>query len=91
MGHCFWKCFGALEMPNGSLLKQYHPDGVMKVVRRRDSSERGICQNLLLASSFVKTLAPASGKCVVYFKQWVDFPKNTFVGGFEVDTNPNCA
>lgn len=47
-------------MPNRSLLKQCRPDGVMKVVRRRDSSERGICQNPLLASSFVKTLAPAS-------------------------------
>lgn len=47
-------------MLNGSLLKQYRLDGVMKVVRRRDSSEIDICQYLLLASSFVKTLAPAN-------------------------------
>ena len=47
-------------MPKGSLLKQYRPAGVMNVVRRRDHCERGICQKPLLASNFVKTLAPVS-------------------------------
>ena len=47
-------------MPKGSLLKQYLPVGVMKVVRRREEGERGICQKPLLASNFEKTLAPAS-------------------------------
>ena len=47
-------------MPKCSLLKQYRPAGVMNVVRRRDRCERGICQKPLLASNFVKTLAPVS-------------------------------
>ena len=47
-------------MPNGSLLKQYHPVGVMNVVRRREDCVRTICQKPLLASSFVKMLAPFS-------------------------------
>ena len=34
----FNKSSGALEMPKGSLLNQYHPNGVIKVVSGRDSS-----------------------------------------------------
>ena len=56
----FWKCSGALEIPNGSLLKQYFPNGVMKVVRCQEVSANGICQKLLLASSLLKTAAPES-------------------------------
>ena len=56
----FWKCSGALEIPNGSLLKWKRPNGVMKVVRRHDDFSRGICQKPLLASGFEKTLAPVS-------------------------------
>ena len=41
-------------------LKQKRPNGVMKVVRRADSGERGSCQNPELASSFKNTIAPAS-------------------------------
>ena len=41
-------------MPNGNLLKQNLPNGVMKVVRRADSFARGICQNPELASIFEK-------------------------------------
>ena len=51
-----WKISAAELMPNGSLLKQYHPDGVTKVVSSRDSSSRVICQNPLLASSFENIL-----------------------------------
>ena len=54
----FWNSSGALEIPKGSLLKQYHPLGEMKVVNGLDSGARGICQKPLLASSFVKTEAP---------------------------------
>ena len=35
-------------MSNGSLLTQYRPNGVTKVVSSRDSSSRGICQNPLV-------------------------------------------
>ena len=45
-------------MPKGSLLKQYLPNGVIKVVRGRDSGANGICQNPLLASSLLKIVAP---------------------------------
>ena len=51
-----WKISGAELMPNGSLLKQYRPNGVTKVVSSRDSSSRGICQNPLLASSLENIL-----------------------------------
>ena len=47
-------------MPKGTLLKQNRPMGVIKVVSRRDSFVRGICQNPELASSLVNTLAPDS-------------------------------
>ena len=47
-------------MPNGSLLKQYLPTGVMNVVRSREEGERGICQNPLLASNLEKIFAPLS-------------------------------
>ena len=57
---CFWKYSGAEVIPNGSLLKQNLPNGVMNVVRMADSSESRICQNPELASSFEKTLAPVS-------------------------------
>ena len=55
-----WKISGALDIPNGTLLKQKHPKGVMNVVSRLDSSARGICQNPLFASSLLKTFAPDS-------------------------------
>ena len=45
-------------MPKGSLLKQYHPNGIMKVVNKRDSLLSGICQKLLLASNLLNTVAP---------------------------------
>ena len=47
-------------MPNGSLLKQYLPEGVTNVISRQEGCERGICQNPLFASNFKKILAPAS-------------------------------
>ena len=47
-------------MPKGNLLKWYLPKGVTKVVSGRDSGDNGICQNPLLASNLVKTVAPAS-------------------------------
>ena len=49
-----------LDIPNGILLKQNRPKGVMNVVSKRELSARGICQNPLLASSLLKTFAPAS-------------------------------
>ena len=36
----FWKCSGALEMPNGSLLKQKRPNGVINVVSNREAGAR---------------------------------------------------
>lgn len=47
-------------MPKQSLLKQYLPYGVINVVSRADSLDRGICQNPEFASSFEKILAPSS-------------------------------
>ena len=47
-------------MSKGSLLKQYRPNGVMKVVNKRDSLLSGICQKPLLASNLLNTVAPAS-------------------------------
>ena len=46
---------GALEMPKSNLLKAYLPKGVIKVGSDLDSSDRGICQNPLLASNLLKT------------------------------------
>ena len=54
----FWNSSGALDIPKGSLMKQYRPDGVMNVVRWQDSFSRGICQNPLLAQSLLKSVAP---------------------------------
>ena len=62
---CRWNISGALEIPNGSLLKQKHPKGVIKVVSSLDSSASGICQNPLLASSLLNTVAPDSCAKVV--------------------------
>ena len=56
----FWKISGTLEIPKGSLLKQNLLKGVTNVVRRRDSGDRGICQNPLLASNLVNSVAPTS-------------------------------
>ena len=56
----FWKCSGALEIPKGSLLKQYLPWGVMNVVKSLDYGARGICQNPLLKSNLLKTFAPVN-------------------------------
>ena len=66
-------------MPNGSLLKQYLPTGVMTVVRSHEEGERGICQNPLLASSLEKILAPLShanvsltfGSGCTYFSEYM--------------------
>ena len=53
----FW---WALEMPKGSLLKQYLPKGVTKVVSNLDCSDKGICQNPEFESNLLIILAPAS-------------------------------
>ena len=45
---------------NGNLLEQNLPNEVRKVVKRRDSSTRGIGQNPKLASNLLNTSAPAS-------------------------------
>ena len=55
-----WNSSGALEILKGSLLKQYLPKGVMKVVSGHDSLAWGICQNPLFASSFENTFAPVT-------------------------------
>lgn len=57
---CFWKSSSALDIPNSSLLKQYHPDGVMKVVRSHELMDNGICQKPLLASSLLNIFTPLS-------------------------------
>ena len=56
----FWNRPGALKIPNGSLLSAYLPKGVIKVVSTFDTSDRGICQNPLLASNLLKNAAPVS-------------------------------
>ena len=58
--HVLLKNSRALDIPNGSLLKQYRPKGVIKVVRCLDGSVKGTCQNPLLASNLENTLAPAN-------------------------------
>ena len=55
-----WSTSGVLLMPNGSLLKQNRPYGVIKVVNSLDSAASGICPNPLLASSLLKIIAPVS-------------------------------
>ena len=55
-----WSTSGALLMPNGSLLKQNRPYGVIKVVNSLDSVASGICQNPLLASSLLNVVTPVS-------------------------------
>ena len=55
-----WKCSAALLIPNGSLLKTNRPNGLMKAVSIRESSESVICQNPQLASSLLNTCAPAN-------------------------------
>ena len=45
-------------MPNGNLLKQNRPKGVINVVNLREASESGICQKPDMASSLLNTLAP---------------------------------
>ena len=47
-------------MPNGSLLKQKRPNGVMNVVNSRLFLANGIYQNPLLASSLLITVTPVS-------------------------------
>ena len=44
-------------MPNGNLLKQNLPKGLMKVVRSAESLSRWICQNPELASNLEKIVA----------------------------------
>ena len=39
-----WKCPGAEVMPDGNLLKQNFPNGVINIVSRAESFVRGICQ-----------------------------------------------
>lgn len=55
--NCFWKSSGAQEIPKGSLLKQYLPNGDINVVSSLDFSARRICQKPMLASSLVNTYA----------------------------------
>ena len=45
---------------NGKRLKQYLPNRVRNVVSSLDSGAKGICQKPELASSFEKTVAPAT-------------------------------
>ena len=47
-------------MPKGMRLKWYHPNGVRKAVSSQEFAFRGICQKLLLASSLLNVVAPAS-------------------------------
>ena len=56
----FWKISGALEIPEGSWLKQYCPKGVIKVVSSLEDFARGTRQNPLLASSLENSFAPES-------------------------------
>ena len=53
-----WKISGALEILNGSLLKQNLPKEVIKVVNNLDSLASGIYQNPLLASNLLNIVAP---------------------------------
>ena len=52
-------------MPNGNLLKQNRPYGVINVVKSLDSVAKGICQKSLLASSLLNIVAPVSWAKVV--------------------------
>ena len=79
-----WKISGAELMPNGSLLKQYRPNCVTKVVSCRDSSSRGICQNPLLASSLENILLR---KTLIDRRHRVNFPLDGFVRLGQVNTD----
>lgn len=61
---CFWKSLGTLDIPNSGLLKQYHPDGVMKVVGSHELMDNGICQKPLLASSLLNIFS------AIYMQEW---------------------
>ena len=52
-------------MPNGSLLKQYRPKGVIKVVKCLDVVAKGICQKPLLVSGLLNTAAPVNWASVL--------------------------
>lgn len=56
----FWKIYGALVMPNGSLLGICLPNGMIKVVSSQRSGCDGIWKKPLAASSDEKTVAPRS-------------------------------
>ena len=61
-------------MPNGSLLKQYQPKGVMKIIKFFDVAAKGICQKLLLASGLLNTTTPANWASVSSSHMlWVNF------------------
>ena len=73
-------------MPKGNLLKAYLPKGVIKVGSDLDSSDRGICQNQLLASNLLKTAAPVS--CAKVSSTLC--LRNTFsISAFEVHADPH--
>ena len=55
-----WKCSSVLENPNGNIFKLNLWNGVINVVRRRDTGESNICQNPLFASNLVNILASVS-------------------------------
>ena len=56
----FWNNIGALNIPNSSLLKLLRPAGDTNIVSNLDSVDNNFCKNPLFASSFEKTVAPAS-------------------------------
>ena len=65
----YWSCTFenvlVLEIPKGSLLKQYLPNGVRNVVNSWDSVSSEICQNPLFVSILENTVVPDSCDKVV--------------------------
>ena len=88
-----WKCSGALVIPNGSLLRQKQPWGVMKVVKRRDPLANGTCQKPLLVSNLLNTFAAFNCDSVAstYFKHWIYFSHDTLIQWPEIDTDTDVS
>ena len=85
-----WKTSGALAIPNGNVLKQKRPYGVMKVLSSLDSLARGICQKPLLASSLIKYCCSCKlSQGGINF--WVDLSLNMLIQRLHDYTNVNSS
>ena len=80
-------------IPNGSLLKQYRPYGVINVVSSLDCSANGTCQKPLFISNLLNTLAPVNWASVIstFGMGWTSLITLSFYGfkSTYIRTNPD--